>query len=80
VTELDHGHHWRWDGTFLWMGLAYDHRFEPAPDGGCRITFTVDGGGPGAGTLGRLFALAYRRQLDRALPLLAAELADPAPR
>jgi uncharacterized protein YndB with AHSA1/START domain len=77
VTALEPGRHWRWDGRFLWMALAYDHRFEPVPEGGCRITFTVDGGGAGAGTLGRVFARAYGRQLDRSLPLLVAELASP---
>jgi hypothetical protein len=79
VTVVDPGHHWRWDGRFLWMALHYDHVFDPAPGGGCRITFSVDAGGPAIGTLGRLFARAYGRQLDRSLPHLVAELNAPSP-
>jgi hypothetical protein len=40
-------------------------------------TITVDAGGPAIGTLGRLFARAYGRQLDRSLPHLVAELNAP---
>jgi hypothetical protein len=40
----------------------------------CELTFSLDGEGPGAGILGRLFAAIYARNLDRAIPRLVREL------
>lgn len=73
VTDFDPGRRFLWQGRFLWMGLAYDHTIQPA-DGGTRITFTVEGSGPGAASIGRLFARIYGRNLDRAIPNLQAQL------
>jgi hypothetical protein len=77
VVVLDEGRRWRWDGTFLWLRLAYDHVVEPRPGGGSTVTFTVDGGGRGAGSIGKAFAWIYARNLDRALPALQQELGGP---
>ena len=74
VVTMEEGRRWRWDGKFLWLDLVYDHVFQATADGGTRVTFTVDGGGIGEGSLGRLFAAVYARNLDKALPNLAAEL------
>src|SRR5262245_51105262 len=43
MTDLVPGTRWEWVGRFLWMRVLYDHRFEPAPGGGTRITFEVKG-------------------------------------
>ena len=76
VTAFEPGRRFRWEGQFLWLGLGYDHTIEPTDDG-TRITFTVDGDGPGVASLGRLFARVYARNLDRAIPELQAQLAMP---
>jgi polyketide cyclase/dehydrase/lipid transport protein len=74
MTDWDPPRRWRWKGRFLWLHVGYDHRFEPLPGGGTRIVLEVDGAGFALGTLGRLFAAAYARNLDRALPRLALEM------
>lgn len=75
VTEFVGGSHFRWDGTFLWFRLGYDHLVEPADHEGSHITFSVEGDGAGASSLGRLFARIYARSLDRAIPRLQHQLA-----
>lgn len=74
VVAYDEGHRFRWDGRFLWLGIAYDHILEPADGGGTTITFTVAAAGRGAGSIGRVFAAIYARHLDRAIPRLRAQL------
>jgi hypothetical protein len=74
MTDWEPPRRWRWRGGFLWLAVGYDHRFEPLPGGGTRIVLEVEAAGFAVGTLGRLFGLAYARNLDRALPLLAREL------
>jgi len=73
VSAFEPGRRFRWDGRFLWLGLGYDHVVEPA-DGGSRVTFVVEGAGAGVGSIGRLFARIYARNLDRAIPNLQAQL------
>lgn len=75
MTKLDPPRSWTWDGRFLWMPIRYDHVFEELGPGRTRVTFDVFAGGLGNGTLGRLFAWIYGKNLDRAIPLLAAEIA-----
>jgi uncharacterized membrane protein len=77
VIQFEEGRRFRWDGSFLWMRLGYDHRVATDDAGRVQITFTVDGAGPGAATLGRLFASLYARNLDRAIPRLQALLRSP---
>jgi hypothetical protein len=67
----------RWEGSFLWLGLGYDHLVTTDDTGRVSITFTVDGAGVGVGTIGRLFASIYARQLDRAIPRLQTLLRAP---
>jgi hypothetical protein len=56
VTEFQDGRRFRWEGSFLWLGLGYDHLVTT--DEMCRvtITFTVDAAGLGVNTIGPLFA------------------------
>lgn len=74
MTDLVPGRRWRWAGTFLWLRVGYDHLLEAAPGGGTRVTFVVEGEGLGLGSLGRLFARVYAKNLDVAIPNLVEEL------
>jgi len=77
VTEFEDGRRFRWEGSFLWMRLGYDHLVTIDDTGQVRITFTVEGAGVGVDTIGRLFASMYARTLDRAIPRLQALLRAP---
>jgi hypothetical protein len=79
VTEFQDGRRFRWEGSFLWLGLGYDHLVTTHDTGRVSITFTVEGAGVGVNTIGRLFAGIYARNLDRAIPRLQALLRSPDP-
>jgi hypothetical protein len=79
VTEFQDGRRFRWEGSFLWMGLGYDHLVTTDDTGRVSITFTVEGAGVGVNTIGRLFASVYARNLDRAVPRLQGLLQSPDP-
>jgi hypothetical protein len=79
VTEFQDGRRFRWEGSFLWLGLGYDHLVTTDETGRVRITFTVDAAGVGVDTIGPLFARVYARNLDRAIPRLQAVLRSPDP-
>ena len=74
MTEFNLHRNWKWVGTFLWMIVEYDHRFEAIDQRQTKIIFVVNGKGFGVSTLGRLFALIYNRNLNAAIPNLIAEL------
>jgi hypothetical protein len=74
VTEFEDGRRFRWEGSFLWMGLGYDHLVRTDAAGRVSITFIVEGAGVGVDTIGPLFASIYARNLDRAIPRLQALL------
>src|SRR4029450_3744425 len=52
VTEFQDRRRFRWEGSFLWLGLGYDHLVTTDETGLVTITFTVDAGGPGGNMLG----------------------------
>jgi hypothetical protein len=79
VTEFQDGRRFRWEGSFLWLGLGYDHLVTTDETGRVHVTFTVEGAGAGVNTIGRLFARIYARNLDRAIPRLQAVLRSPDP-
>jgi hypothetical protein len=74
VTEFNPPRNWTWVSPFLWMTLIYDHRFEALDAGHTRLIFVIEGQGWGASLIGRLFAKIYRRTLEKAIPLLVAEM------
>jgi hypothetical protein len=74
VTEFNPPGNWKWVGAFLWLTVDYDHQFEPLDAEHTKLTFIVAATGFGASVLGRPFAWIYRRNLDRAVPLLVAEM------
>jgi hypothetical protein len=79
VTEFEDGRRFRWEGSFLWLGLGYDHLVTTDDTGRVTITFTVDAAGLGVNAIGPLFAGIYARSLDRAIPRLQALLRSPDP-
>jgi hypothetical protein len=79
VTEFQDGRRFRWEGSFLWLVLGYDHLVTTDDTGRVTITFTVDAAGLGVNTIGPLFAGIYARSLDRAIPRLQALLRSPDP-
>ena len=74
VTEFNPPRNWTWVGRFLWLTVTYDHQFEELDAGHTKLTFIVQGTGFGASVLGPLFARIYRGHLDKAIPLLIAEM------
>ena len=74
VEELNAGRNWKWVGPFLWLRGHYDHQFWEIDSTQSEVVFALDGEGFGVGTFGRLFALIYARNLDRAIPRLIKEI------
>ena len=66
TTRIDPGRSFYWEGKLLWMDLGYDHIVEPEGDGS-RVTFVLEGGGLGVGSVGELFTAVYARNLDKAI-------------
>jgi carbon monoxide dehydrogenase subunit G len=75
MTEFNSGKNWKWAGKFLWLTVHYDHRFEAIDARTTRLTWIVDAEGFGAAALGRIFALVYSRNLDKAIPALVEAMA-----
>jgi hypothetical protein len=74
VTEFNPPRNWKWVGGFLWCTVFYDHQFEPLDAEHTKLILIVEANGFGARFLGRLFAWIYRRNLEKAIPLLLAEM------
>ena len=74
VTEFNPPHNWKWVGPFLWATIIYDHCFVSLDAGHTRLIWNVQAKGFGASILGPLFANSYRRSLEKAIPLLIAEM------
>src|SRR5262245_52638405 len=74
VSEFNPYRNWKWDSNFLWLTFHYDHLFEEVNATRTRLTFLVEATGFGRSVLGRLFAMLYRKTLDRAIPLLVEEM------
>ena len=74
MTEFNPPHNWKWVGSFLWATVIYDHQFEPLGAKHTRLIWVIEAKGFGARILGWLFARIYRRSLERAIPLLIAEM------
>ena len=74
VTEINPSQNWKWVGTFLWLVVHYDHRFERLDERRTKLTWLVSADGFGVSVLGRLFAAMYNRNLDKAIPCLISEM------
>jgi hypothetical protein len=74
VTEFQPNRSWKWVGSFLWLAVHYDHRFEELNSTQTKITFVVEAEGFGVSVLGRIFAKVYSKNMDRAIALLIQEM------
>lgn len=74
MTEFNPGRNWKWVGPFLWLTVYYDHCFESLSSHQTRLTFVLEASGFGTGFFGQLFAKVYRRDLEKAIPLLVKEI------
>ena len=74
MTEFEPPRSWKWVSSLLWWTVVYDHRFEALDGERTRLVWVVEAKGLGASILGPLFARAYRGSLDKAIPLLIAEM------
>ncbi len=66
--------HWKWAGSFLGSQILYDHIFSEDTPNQTTIRFTVDTGGGPAVLIRGIFGWIYRRNLERAVPLLVQEI------
>ena len=74
MSEFSPYRNWKWVGGFLWLTVHYDHRFEELNPRQTKLIWFVDGAGIGVSVFGRLFAKIYSMKLDRAIPVLIAEM------
>jgi hypothetical protein len=74
MTEFNPSQNWKWVGPFLWATVIYDHRFEQLDAFHTKLTWIVEAKGFGASFLGPLFAKIYRGHLEKAIPMLIAEM------
>lgn len=74
MTEFNPHRNWKWVGNFLWLTIYYDHLFEPVDSTRTRLTWVIEARGFAVSIFGRLFAKVYSKSLDRAIPLLVAEM------
>ena len=74
MTEYNPRHNWKWVGKFLWLTIEYDHQFEALNSEKTKVRFVVDARGFAVGLFGRLFAVVYRRNLEKAIPRLVSEV------
>jgi hypothetical protein len=74
MTEFNPHRNWKWVGPILWLTVIYDHRFEATGIELTRLIWTVAVEGFGASILGRLFAMLYRPNMDKAIRLLVVEM------
>ncbi|MFZ0821377.1 MAG: SRPBCC family protein [Candidatus Acidiferrales bacterium] len=74
MIEFDPPRHWKWAGDFLGAEVFYDHIFLQRNPGETTVRFTVDVGGGPAPLIRGIFGFIYRRNLERAVPLLIREI------
>lgn len=74
MTEINPFRNWKWVGTFLWLVVYYDHRFEKIDERRTKLTWLVSADGFGVSVAGKLFATIYNRNLDKAIPRLISEM------
>ena len=74
MIEFERLQHWKWTGHFLRAQILYDHIFAQAEPGRTTIRFTVDINGRLGVLIGGIFGRIYRKNLDRAVPLLVRQI------
>jgi hypothetical protein len=74
MIEFEPLRHWKWAGSFLGSEILYDHIFSEDKPNQTTIRFAVDAGGGPAVFIRGIFGWIYRRNLERAVPLLIQEI------
>ena len=74
MTEFEPPRHWKWVGSFLAVEVEYDHIFTANGPTQTTVRFVVDAEGWSLPLVGGIFGRVYRRNLDRAVPLLVQEI------
>jgi carbon monoxide dehydrogenase subunit G len=74
MTELNPPRSWKWVGPFLGCRIHYDHVLAEIDEHQTRITFVLDAEGWSVPIVAGLFARVYRKNLERAIPNLIAEM------
>jgi hypothetical protein len=74
MIEFEPPRHWKWAGSFLGSEILYDHIFSEDKPNQTTIRFTVDAGGGSAVFIRGIFGWIYRKNLERAVPLLIQEI------
>ena len=79
MVEFNPRLNWKWVGRFLWLTVHYDHLFERLAEQRTKLSWVVACEGFGASVIGRLFALIYNRNLNKAIPNLIHEMQRTSP-
>lgn len=74
MAEFEPLRHWKWVGRFLGAEISYDHIFTESGPEQTTMRFVVDAEGWSVPLVGGVFGRIYRRNLDRAVPLLIREI------
>ena len=74
MTEFNPGRNWKWVGSFLWLTVHYDHRFEQVNPQRTKLIWIIEGEGFGVSIFGKLFAKIYDKNLATAIPALVVEM------
>ena len=74
MTEIAPLKNWKWEGSYLWLALHYDHQFESIDSRHTRMIWLVNTTGTAVGLVGKLFSVIYNKNLDAAIPNLQEEI------
>lgn len=74
MVEFEPLKHWKWVGKFLGAEIRYDHIFTESGPAQTTMRFGVDAEGWSVPLVAGIFGRIYRRNLDRAVPLLIQEI------
>jgi hypothetical protein len=74
MTEYVPFEHWQWVGSLLGSHVLYDHIFSQDKAGYTTVRFTVAVSGGLGVLIAGIFGRIYRRNLERAVPLLIEEI------
>ena len=74
IIEFERLQHWKWAGRLFGSQILYDHIFSQLEPGQTAIRFTVDITGALGVLIGGIFGRVYRKNLERAVPLLVGQL------
>ncbi len=74
VIEFDPRLYWKRSGRFLWFTIYYDHKFESLANDRTKLVWTYSFDGFMESSIGRILAAFHKRDLDKALPHLIAEM------